>query len=94
MSEIRIPFGVNVLWDPCASLDLAAASGASFVREIFSGAYASDFGLWKPNCGEIVRYQRAIGAEDVKLLFSIVPRSGGLPGKSRLGKRRGATGYR
>ncbi|NLG36416.1 MAG: BtpA/SgcQ family protein, partial [Clostridiales bacterium] len=44
--EIRVPFGVNVLWDPYASLDLAAATGALFIREIMSGVYASDFGLW------------------------------------------------
>ncbi|HEY5671436.1 MAG TPA: BtpA/SgcQ family protein [Anaerolineales bacterium] len=73
LTHIRVPFGVNVLWDPSASLDLAVATGASFVREIFSGVYASDFGLWNPNCGEIVRHQHAIGAENVKLLFNIVP---------------------
>ncbi|HCU57342.1 MAG TPA: SgcQ protein, partial [Anaerolineaceae bacterium] len=44
MSEIRIPFGINVLWDPKRSLDLAVSTGAKFVREIFSGVYASDFG--------------------------------------------------
>lgn len=75
MSAIKVPFGVNVLWDPKASLDLAVATGASFVREIFSGVYASDFGLWNPNCGESVRHQYAIGAENVKLLFNIVPES-------------------
>src|SRR5512138_1939664 len=73
LTDIRIPFGVNVLWDPEASLDLAIATGAKFVREIFSGVYASDFGLWNPNAGEIVRHQHAIGAENVKLLFNIVP---------------------
>jgi len=73
LPEIHLPFGVNVLWDPAASLDLAAATGAKFVREIFSGVYASDFGLWNPDCGEIIRHQHAIGAEDVKLLFNIVP---------------------
>lgn len=73
MSDISIPFGVNVLWDPKASLDLAVATGAKFVREIFTGVYASDFGLWDTNCGEVVRHQHAIGAEDVKLLFNIVP---------------------
>ncbi|MEG2634262.1 MAG: BtpA/SgcQ family protein, partial [Oscillospiraceae bacterium] len=35
--------------------------------------YASDFGLWNTNCGEIVRHQHEIGAENVKLLFNIVP---------------------
>lgn len=73
LHEIRIPFGVNVLWDPEASLDLATATGAHFVREIFSGVYASDFGLWNPNAGEIVRHQHEIGAENVKLFFNIVP---------------------
>jgi uncharacterized protein len=73
MNEIRVPFGVNVLWDPNASLDLAAATGARFIREIFSGVYASDFGLWNTNTGEIVRHQHAIGADKVKLLYNIVP---------------------
>src|SRR5688500_2436558 len=29
--KIRVPFGVNVLWDPMSSVALAAATGASFV---------------------------------------------------------------
>ena len=73
MPNIQVPFGVNVLWDPEASLDLAVTTGAKFVREIFSGVYASDFGLWNTNCGEIVRHQHSISAENVKLLFNIVP---------------------
>ncbi|MEN4042295.1 MAG: BtpA/SgcQ family protein [Anaerolineaceae bacterium] len=73
MPDIGVPFGVNVLWDPYASLDLAVATGAQFIREIFSGVYASDFGLWNTNTGEIVRHQHAISAENVKLLFNIVP---------------------
>lgn len=72
-SEIRVPFGVNVLWDPTASIDLAMATGAGFVREIFTGVYASDFGLWNTNCGEVVRHQHAVGAQHVRLLFNIMP---------------------
>jgi hypothetical protein len=71
--EIRLPYGVNVLWDPEASIDVAVATGASFVREIFSGVYASDFGLWNTNCGETVRHQHAIGGSKIKLLFNILP---------------------
>lgn len=70
---LSIPYGVNVLWDPYASLDLAAATDAQFVREIFTGVYASDFGLWNTNCGDVVRHQHRIGAQNVKLLFNIVP---------------------
>ena len=72
-SDIRIPFGVNVLWDPEKSLDLAAATGAKFVREIFTGVYASDFGMWNTNVGKTIRHQHAVGASQVKLLFNIVP---------------------
>ena len=70
---VDIPYGVNCLWDPIASLDLAVATDAKFVREIFTGVYASDFGLWNTNCGETVRHQHEIGAENVKLMFNIVP---------------------
>ncbi len=71
--DIKIPFGVNVLWDPIASLDLAVATGALFVREIFTGVYGSDFGLWNTNCGKIIRHQHAISGQHVRLLFNIVP---------------------
>jgi membrane complex biogenesis BtpA family protein len=73
MVDLHVPFGVNVLWDPAASLDLAVVTGARFVREIFTGVYASDYGLWNTECGAVVRHQHAIGAEGVKLLFNIVP---------------------
>lgn len=73
LSEITVPFGVNVIWDPKASLDLAVAVGAKFVREIISGVYASDFGLWNTNAGETVRHQYRIGASDVKLIYNLVP---------------------
>lgn len=70
---IKVPFGVNVLWDPYKSIDLAMGVGAKFVREIFTGVYASDFGVWNTNCGAVIRHKMAIGADDVKLLFNIVP---------------------
>lgn len=71
--ELHIPFGVNVLWDPNASIDLAVATGAQFVREIFTGVYASDFGLWNTNAGQTVRHQHVIHGQNVRLFFNIVP---------------------
>lgn len=73
MPDITIPFGVNVLWDATASIDLAMATGGLFVREIFTGVYASDFGVWNTNCGEVVRHQHAIGGAQIKRLYNIVP---------------------
>ena len=72
-STITVPFGVNVLWDPIASLDLAQATDALFVREIMSGVYASDFGLWNTNAGETARHREQVKAGHVKLLYNIVP---------------------
>ena len=36
-SEIKIPYGVNVLWDAKKSLDLAAATDAKFVEKYLQG---------------------------------------------------------
>lgn len=72
-SEIKIPYGVNCLWDPIASIDLAVAVDAKFIREIISGVYASDFGLWNTNVGATVRHKMELGAKDLKMLFNIVP---------------------
>jgi membrane complex biogenesis BtpA family protein len=73
MPLIKIPFGVNVLWDPFASIDLAAATGAKFIREIMSGVYSSDFGLWNTDCGAISRHRARLFQHDLKLMYNIVP---------------------
>jgi membrane complex biogenesis BtpA family protein len=72
-SEIQVPFGVNVLWDAKATVELAVAVGASFVREIFTGVYASDFGLWNTHSGEAVRLRNRLGGQQIKLFYNIVP---------------------
>lgn len=71
--DIKLPYGVNVLWDPTASIDLAVATDAQFVREIFSGVYASDFGLWNTNVGKVARHRARVGGAHVRLLYNIVP---------------------
>jgi membrane complex biogenesis BtpA family protein len=72
-SAITIPFGVNVLWDPQATVELAVAVEGSFVREIFTGVYAGDFGLWDTCCGAVVRRRNQLGGENIKLMFNIYP---------------------
>jgi hypothetical protein len=68
---LKVPFGVNYLWDPVASVAVAAATGARFVREIMTGLFASDMGLWNPDCASAVRLRRTLGRDDLKLLFNI-----------------------
>ena len=72
-SQIQRPFGVNVVWDPRASLAVARATGATFVREVFTGVYESDLGLMQPDFGSIGAYRTAIGAADVALFSNITP---------------------
>jgi membrane complex biogenesis BtpA family protein len=68
---VSVPFGIDVLWDPRAALAVAQSTGALFVREIFTGAYGSDFGIWNTSPGETLRYRRQIGASDVRILTNI-----------------------
>lgn len=70
-SEITVPFGVNVLWDPMASVALGAATGAAFVREIFTGTYASDMGPWTPDAGKAMRYRNRLGRPDMAMLYNV-----------------------
>jgi membrane complex biogenesis BtpA family protein len=76
ITELRprgFPFGVDFLWDPEAALCIAAATGASFVREVFTGVYEADMGLWSPDAGALLRLRRNIGAEHIRLLFNVAP---------------------
>jgi membrane complex biogenesis BtpA family protein len=68
---IKIPFGVNYLWDPVASVALGVASGARFVREIFTGVYDSDMGLWAPDAASAVRLRSDCNRSDLKLMYNI-----------------------
>lgn len=69
--EITVPFGVNVLWDPVSTIALASASGASFVREIFTGTYASDMGPWTPDAGAAMRYRNRLGCKEVAMFYNV-----------------------
>jgi uncharacterized protein len=69
--RIRVPFGVDVLWDPMSTLALAAATGAAFAREIFTGTYASDMGPWTPDAGRALRYRERLGRRDLALLYNV-----------------------
>jgi uncharacterized protein len=72
-AEVRVPFGVNLLWDARSSIAVACATGAAFVREVFTGVFESDMGLFAPDFGEIAAYRHAIGADGVAIFANITP---------------------
>ncbi len=69
--QITVPFGVNVLWDPDSTVALAAATGAAFCREIFTGTYASDMGIWTPDAGRALRYRKRLQRDDLLMLYNV-----------------------
>jgi hypothetical protein len=79
VSEIApgsIPFGVDFLWDTKAAIAIAHATGASFVREVVTGTYESDMGLWSPSAGEAMRFRRQIGADQIRVFYNVFPEFG------------------
>ena len=67
------PFGVDFLWDPRCALAVAVATGAAFMREVCTGVWESDMGLWQTNAAEVLRERRRLDASDLKILMNITP---------------------
>ena len=83
----NIPFGTDFLWDPMAAMAIANATGASFIREVFTGVYESDMGMWAPNAGKVMRYRRQIDAQNVRVFFNVVPESASSLGNRSMAER-------
>jgi membrane complex biogenesis BtpA family protein len=91
LPDVKRPFGVNVLWDAAASLAVARATGAAFVREVFTGVFEGDMGLIAPAFGELSAYRNNIGAAGVAIFTNIAPEfSKSLAGRSVADRARGA----
>ena len=67
------PFGVDFLWDPSAAMAMAKATGAAFIREVITGVYESDMGLWAPDAAELYRFRDRIDADDIRVFANITP---------------------
>jgi membrane complex biogenesis BtpA family protein len=81
------PFGVDFLWDPKAPLAVAKATGANFVREVFTGVYESDMGLWQPDAAAMLRYRHNIDADQVKVFYNVTPEFASPLGTRSVGQR-------
>ncbi|HUJ06835.1 MAG TPA: BtpA/SgcQ family protein [Streptosporangiaceae bacterium] len=72
-AELTVPYGVDLLWDARSALAVARATGASFVREVFTGVFESDMGLLVPDFGELAGYRHAIGGDDIAIFTNVTP---------------------
>ena len=66
------PFGVDFLWDPRAALAIGVATGASFMREVVTGTYESDMGLWSPDAAGLLRERRRLQS-DIAIFMNVAP---------------------
>jgi len=91
LGEISVPFGVDLLWDPRSALAVARATGAAFVREVFTGVFDSDMGLLAPDFGELAGYRHAIGGDEIAIFTNVTPEfSRSVSGRSVAERARGA----
>lgn len=67
------PFGIDFLWDCNAALAIAAATGASFIRGVMTGAYESDMGLWSTDVASLLRERRRLDADQVAMFMNVTP---------------------
>jgi membrane complex biogenesis BtpA family protein len=89
--QLRLPYGVDVAWDAKAALAVARATGASFVRQVFTGVYDTDMGLLVRRYGDLAAYRRQIGASDVAIFAHMTPEFGKpVSGRSIAERTRGA----
>ncbi|WP_430867655.1 BtpA/SgcQ family protein [Demequina aurantiaca] len=68
-----IPFGVDFLWDPRIALAAAVATGASFIREVVTGVWESDMGLWQTDAAAVLRERRRLDASDIAIFMNVTP---------------------
>jgi membrane complex biogenesis BtpA family protein len=68
-----IPFGVDFLWDPSIALATAAATGAAFIREVVTGVWESDMGLWNTDAAATLRERRRLDSENLGIFMNVTP---------------------
>ncbi|QWF83519.1 BtpA/SgcQ family protein [Amycolatopsis sp. CA-230715] len=67
------PYGVDYLWDPRCALAVSVATDARFMREVVSGTWESDMGLWSPDAGEVLRERRRLDRSDLGIFMNVTP---------------------
>jgi membrane complex biogenesis BtpA family protein len=67
------PFGVDFLWDARCALAVAVATGAGFMREVLTGTWESDMGLWQGEAAHVLRERRRLDADRLAIMMNITP---------------------
>ena len=68
-----VPFGVDYLWDAECALAAAVATEARFMREVVTGVWESDMGLWNPDAASLLRRRRSLHADKLAIFMNVTP---------------------
>lgn len=76
VTECRPPdtvYGVDFLWDAHCALAIAVATDSAFMREVTTGVWESDMGLWNTDAAGVLRNRRRFDRDDLAILMNITP---------------------
>lgn len=66
-----VPYGVEVIYDGDATIEMCAATDARFTRFVFTGAYAGDLGLIDRDIAKTLRLRRALRIDELKMFYFV-----------------------
>lgn len=70
-SLFTVPFGAEAIYDGDATIELCAATGASFTRCLFTGAWAGDLGLIDRDVAHTLRLKRSLGLDKLRMFYFV-----------------------
>lgn len=73
--QLCVPFGVDCISDGLATIELAAAVDADFVRGTFCGCYVGDGGLYNNDFSQLLRRKAALGLDGLRMFYFLNPES-------------------
>lgn len=77
-SEVKLPYGNDVISDDLASISLAAATGAVFTRGVHHGAWATSSGICNTDGGAAAaRLKHNLGIDNFRIISYLIPESAG-----------------
>lgn len=65
----QVPYGVEAIYDGDATIEICAATGASFTRCMFTGAWAGDLGLIDRDVAHTLRLKKSLDLDQLKLFY-------------------------
>lgn len=70
---IKVPYGVNVVLNGIAAIDLAAATDAQFIRSTFTEVSVGSYGIHFGNQRAAFTRRNALDRKDLKMFYKINP---------------------